>query len=69
MPLLLTEGLRVLEKTARRNPENPLAGMRGTLIAGFALVAGAIVLSYGLPWPVWGSLFGVAAVLALRRGA
>jgi ubiquinone biosynthesis protein len=69
MPLLLTEGLRVLERSARRHPENPLAGVRGTLIAGFALVAGAIVLAYGLPWPVWGLLFAIAAVLALRRGA
>jgi ubiquinone biosynthesis protein len=69
MPLLLTEGLRVLERSARRHPENPLAGVRGTLIAGFALVAGAIVLAYGLPWPVWGTLFTIAAILALRRGA
>ena len=69
MPLLLTEGLRVLEKTARRHPENPLAGIRGTLIAGFALVAGAIMLAYGLPWYVWTLMFGIAAFLALRRGA
>lgn len=69
MPLLLTEGLRVLEKTARRHPENPLAGIRGTLIAGFALVAGAITLAYGLPWFVWAVMFFIAAVLALRRGA
>ena len=69
MPLLLTEGLRVLEKTARRHPENPLAGIRGTLIAGFALVAGAIMLAYGLPWYVWTIMFAIAAVLALRKGA
>jgi hypothetical protein len=69
MPLLLTEGLRVLEKSARRHPENPLAGIRGTLLAGFALVAGAITLAYGLPWYVWGALFFVSVVLALRKGA
>ena len=69
MPLLLTEGLRVLEKSARRHPENPLAGIRATLIAGFALVAGSITLAYGLPWYVWGVLFFFAAVLALRKGA
>jgi ubiquinone biosynthesis protein len=69
MPLLLTEGLRVLEKSAHRHPENPLAGMRGTLLAGFALVAGAITLSFQLPWFVWGAFFAVAALLALRRGA
>jgi len=59
----------VLEKSARRHPENPLAGIRGTLIAGFALVAGAIMLAYGLPWYVWGLMFAVASFLALRRGA
>jgi ubiquinone biosynthesis protein len=69
MPLLMTEGLRVLEKTARRNPENPLAGMRGTLIAGFSLLGGVVALGSGQPWPVWVGLFGVALVLALRRGA
>jgi len=50
MPLLMSEGLRVLEKTARRSPENPLAasavpdgglhGDRGRHHAGM-----------GGPWP------------------
>jgi len=69
MPLLMTEGLRVLEKTARRHPENPLAGIRGTMIAGFCLVSGAIVLATHGPWMVWVALFVVAMVLAMRRGA
>ena len=68
-PLLMTEGLRVLEKSARRHPENPLAGIRATLIAGFCLVSGAIVLATRGPWPVWVALFVLAAVLAMRRGA
>lgn len=69
MPLLMTEGLRVLEKAARRHPENPLAGLRGTLLAGSALVAGAVVLGFGGPWPVWAALFVLALVLAVRKGA
>ena len=69
MPLLMTEGLRVLEKTARRHPENPLAGIRGSLIAGFCLVSGAIVLATHGPWYVWSVLFFVALLLAVRRGA
>jgi len=69
MPLLMTEGLRVLEKVARKPPENPLSGIRGTLIAGSCLVAGAIAMGFGAPWPVWGGLFVIALVLALRRGA
>jgi len=69
MPLIMSEGLRVLEKTARRHPENPLAGLRGTLLAGSALVAGAIVLAVGGPWPVWVGLWVVTVLLALRKGA
>ena len=67
MPLLVTEGLRVLEKMARRPPENPLSGLRGTLIAGLCLVAGAIALGFGAPWPFWGALFLAALILGLRR--
>jgi len=67
MPLLMTEGLRVLEKTAKRSSENPLAGIRGTMIAGFCLVSGAIVLATRGPWPVWAVLFFLALVLAVRR--
>ena len=69
MPLLMTEGLRVLEKAARRHPEKPLAGVRGTLLAGSCLVAGAAVLGMGGPWPVWAVLFFLALVLAVQKRA
>jgi ubiquinone biosynthesis protein len=68
VPLLVTEGVRVLEKSTRRAPENPFAGVRGTLIAGFCLVAGAILMAFGGPWPLWTGLFALALLLALRRG-
>ena len=68
MPLLVTDGLRVLEKVARQPTENPLKGLRGTLIAGSCLVAGAISMGFGAPWPVWGALFVIAFFLALRKG-
>lgn len=68
IPLLVTEGVRVLERNARRPAENPLAGVRGTLIAGFCLVAGAILMAFGGPWPLWVALFGAAFALAVRRG-
>jgi ubiquinone biosynthesis protein len=68
MPLLVTEGLRVLERTTRRPAENPLAGVRGTLIAGFCLVAGAILMAFHGPWPLWAVLFLLAPFAALRRG-
>lgn len=68
VPLLVTEGVRVLEKSTKRTPENPFAGVRGTLIAGFCLVAGAILMAFGGPWPLWVGLFVLAPLLALRRG-
>jgi ubiquinone biosynthesis protein len=69
MPLLMTEGLRVLEKAARRHPENPLAGLRATLLAGSCLVTGALIMGLGGPWPVAAAFFVVALILAVRRGA
>ena len=69
LPLLVTQSLRALEKSTRGTPpENPLAGMRGSLLAGFSLVAGAILLAYRMPWPLYATLFAVAAFLALRPG-
>lgn len=68
IPLLVTEGVRVLERNTKRSGENPLAGVRGTLLAGFALVAGAILLAFEAPWPLWSTLFVVSVVLGTRRG-
>lgn len=67
MPLLITEGVRVLEQSTRRQTPNPFAGLRGTLVAGFCLVAGAILMSFNGPWPLWAGLFVLAPLLALRR--
>jgi len=68
MPLLVSDGLRVLERVARQPQQNPLSGLRGTLIAGSCLVAGAISMGFGAPWPVWAGLFVIAFFLAIRRG-
>lgn len=67
-PLLVTEGLRFLEKSTRKPPDNPLAGLRGTLFAGACMVAAAILVAAKGPWPVYSALFGVSLILALRRG-
>ncbi|MGH9379824.1 MAG: hypothetical protein ACRD2Z_04325 [Thermoanaerobaculia bacterium] len=66
-PMLVTEGLRVLESTTRRPPQNPLTGIRGTIFAGFLMVAGAVVLGFGGPWPLGAALFALALILAFRR--
>ena len=67
IPLLVSDGLRVLERVARQPPQNPLSGLRGTLIAGSCLVAAAISMGFGAPWPVWVALFVIAFFLAVRR--
>jgi ubiquinone biosynthesis protein len=67
-PMLITEGLRLLEQTTRRPPENPLAGVRGTLFGGFCIVAGAILAGAGGPWPIYTALFVVGVIAALHRG-
>ncbi len=66
-PLILTEGIQVLESNLKRSPPGPLDGVRATLLAGFCLVAGALVLGFDGPWYVWAGLFLVGLLLALRR--
>ncbi|MGB5513114.1 MAG: AarF/UbiB family protein [Thermoanaerobaculia bacterium] len=65
-PMLVTEGLKVLEQATQREPENPFAGIRGTVLAGSCLVAGAIVAASHGPWPVWVTFIGAGIILALR---
>lgn len=68
VPALMTEGFRVLEKTVREPRPNPLIGVRGALIGGFCLLAGAVVIAAGGPWPIWALLFLAGVILAVRRG-
>ena len=68
LPMLVTAGLRALEQATTRPAENPFAGMRGTMFAGFCLVAGAILAAFGGPPLLWGALFVLGGLLALRRG-
>ncbi len=69
MPLLITDGIKALEQTVQRHPENPFAGLRGTLIGGFSLVAGALILGLGGPWPLGAALFAAGFLLSMRKGA
>jgi hypothetical protein len=66
--MLISEGMRLLERQTRRPPENPFAGIRGTIFGGFCFLAGAILLASD--GPVWAAaaLFAVGLLLALRRG-
>ena len=67
-PMLITEGLRVLEETTRRPAHNPFSGIRATVFGGFCLVAGAILVAFDGPVPIWAALFALGLILALRRG-
>ncbi len=67
-PMLVTEGLRLLEIQTRRPSQNPFAGIRGTIFGGFCLLAGAILASSGAPWYLAALLFVVGIFLAVRPG-
>jgi ubiquinone biosynthesis protein len=66
-PAMITEGLRLLEQTTRRAPENPFAGLRGTIFGGFCMVSGAVLAGAHGPWPVSLGLFLLGCVVALHR--
>jgi ubiquinone biosynthesis protein len=68
LPSLVTEGVRVLERSTKTESRNPFHGIRGTLLAGFCLVAGAILLAFHVAWPSWAALIAAAVLLALRSG-
>ena len=67
-PAVITEGVRLLQQSARRVPENPFRGLRGTIFGGFCLVAGAVLAGAHGPWPVWAALFALGILTALSRG-
>jgi uncharacterized membrane protein YdbT with pleckstrin-like domain len=62
----LTEGMQVLETNLKRPPAGPLNGVRGTLLSGFCILAGAFILASNGPWYVWAILFILAVFLAFR---
>jgi len=64
--LILTEGMRVLESNLKKPPPGPLNGVRGTLLAGFCLLAEAFILAYAGPWYAWAVLFLIAILLEIR---
>ncbi len=68
MPLLITEGVRVLERSTRARAPSPMAGVRGALLAGFCIVGGALLVALRGPWPLGAALFVVALGVSLRGG-
>jgi len=66
-PLLITEGLRLIESASQRPAENPLGGLHTTLLAGSCMIAAAILIAFGKPWFYWAPLLGLSFVLAFWR--
>ena len=68
-PLLVTEGLRLLERSAGPPGSRGASGLGGAIFGGFALVAGALVAVGAGPSWLAGGLFltGLVAVLLPRR--
>jgi ubiquinone biosynthesis protein len=68
LPLLVSEGLSMMEERTRRKPQRPLTGVRATLYGGACLVAGAILIGLEGPWYLAALLFTVGLLLPLRKG-
>ncbi len=66
-PLIISEGLKSFETNLKKTPSGDMKSIRTSILAGFCLMAGAILVSAGAPWPVWGGLFGLAFILALIK--
>jgi ubiquinone biosynthesis protein len=65
-PLVINESLRFVEKSLMNPQPRSISEIRGPLLAGFCLVAAAILVAFGGPWPLWAALFTVAFVLAVK---
>jgi ubiquinone biosynthesis protein len=65
-PLVLNEGIRYLENNLKRSPPRRLSGISGAVFAGLCLVAAALIVSLGGPWPLWLLLFILGIIVAFR---
>ena len=66
-PMLITEGLRLLESAQHQPRENPFAGLKTTLLAGACIIGAAILISFGRPWYYFVPLLTLGLPLALWR--
>ncbi len=66
-PMLITEGLRLLESAQHQPRENPFAGLKTTLLAGACIIGAAILISFGRPWYYFVPLLTLGLTLALWR--
>jgi ubiquinone biosynthesis protein len=67
VPLLVSEGLAVLEERSRKTKERPLSGPHAAILGGFCVVGGAILLAFEGSWVVALILLVLGLLLPLRR--
>lgn len=65
-PLLISEAVQLWERQAKMPAPDPAASLRGVILAGFCLLAGAIMAAAHLPWPAWGAFFLLAIILVWK---
>lgn len=66
LPQLTTAGAHRLEELlSRRPPRDPLAGLRGSILAAACIVGGVLALIQHGPLALWAGLFALAAALAV----
>ncbi|HEX5725197.1 MAG TPA: AarF/UbiB family protein [Longimicrobiaceae bacterium] len=66
LPQLLSAGFRVAEKHLDNpSPRNPLAGVRGSILAAACIVGGVIAVIQGASPLLWGGLFLLAVLLSV----
>lgn len=65
-PLALNDSLQTLEGRIKQPQSNSLSELRSAILAGFCLIAGAILVANHSPWPFWAALFLLALILAVK---
>lgn len=65
-PMILARVLQRLEQEDFGPHPISYPGLKEIVLAGFALIAIALLVSAGVPWPIWLALIVLALILALR---
>jgi len=65
-PMILAHTLQQMERERLAPRADPYPGLKGTVLAGFFVVAIALLALAGIPWPIWGLLMILALGFALR---
>ena len=66
LPQLVSAGVRFAdEKLSQRTPRDPMAGVRGSVLAGACIIGGVLAVVTAGPPLLWGALFALALYLTV----